>query len=224
VNEKFDKLVENSYHNIDDEILLARDISNIVDGLDSITSVLNFQAALSKKLSDELSHKGMSNYELARSYRESSDLERRIRDTGKMKLDADRILKSINHLLDLRQQQANISEAHYGRKTTAVVLVFTLVTVIFLPMSFLVSLFTLNVTSFPHESGSLAYPPHWIFSRIFGISAAIVVLFTVPALLAFREMISTWLISLFNPKADKRLHLRGTKIGGNKAELEKWPV
>jgi len=50
-----------------------------------------------------------------------------------------------------------------------------MVTIVFLPMSFLSSLFALDITSLPHRGDNLSYPPRWIFPRIFGSTAAIAV-------------------------------------------------
>ncbi|PYH78290.1 hypothetical protein BO82DRAFT_357535 [Aspergillus uvarum CBS 121591] len=52
-------------------------------------------------------------------------------------------------------------------------MVFTIVTIVFLPLSFLTSLFALNIAVFPESP----YPNQWIFPILFGCSAA----FSIPA-------------------------------------------
>lgn len=90
------------------------------------------------------------------------------------------VKQSLSTLLDLKQKQANIFEAEYTRKQsedTAIqgdtVMVFTVVTILFLPASFLTSLFALNVSDFPHEDGNVSYQGWWIFPIIFGVSIAV---------------------------------------------------
>ncbi|KAH8815457.1 hypothetical protein F5884DRAFT_179677 [Xylogone sp. PMI_703] len=90
------------------------------------------------------------------------------------------IQDSVNSLLGLEQNEASISEAESARKQTELtieqgktLMIFTIVTIIFLPMSFLACIFALNISSFPHASGNLQYSPGWIFPIIFGVSAAI---------------------------------------------------
>ncbi|SCV45340.1 uncharacterized protein FFB14_08600 [Fusarium fujikuroi] len=90
---------------------------------------------------------------------------------------------SINLLLDLRQKQASIKEAEFGgiqandsARQSNSILIFTIVTIIFraqLPLSFLSSLFALDVSSFPHESGDLKYQGWWLFPILFGVTAIV---------------------------------------------------
>ncbi|KAI1471054.1 uncharacterized protein F4812DRAFT_455166 [Daldinia caldariorum] len=49
----------------------------------------------------------------------------------------------------------------------------------YLPLSFLTSLFALDVTSFPHESGELKYQGWWLFPILFGVTAAV----SIPAII-----------------------------------------
>ena len=94
-------------------------------------------------------------------------------------------------MLGLEQNEANISEAEETRKQTdetieqgRTLMVFTIITIVFvsnfltlngtialltifqLPMSFLASLFALNITVFPHSGDDLVYEPKFIFSII----------------------------------------------------------
>ncbi|PWY85963.1 hypothetical protein BO70DRAFT_360783 [Aspergillus heteromorphus CBS 117.55] len=91
-------------------------------------------------------------------------------------------LDSVQNLLDLRQKQASILEAEYARiqaedtgKQANTVMVFTIITIIFAPLSFLTSLFALNVTNFPHDSGNVEYQGWWLFPVLFGSSIAFII-------------------------------------------------
>ncbi|KAJ5614414.1 hypothetical protein N7528_008068 [Penicillium herquei] len=94
------------------------------------------------------------------------------------------VQEAIKTLLDLKQKEATIIEAQTTRRQSDSVMVFTVVTIIFLPASFLASLFALNVDEFPHESGSVAYKSWWIFPIIFGVSLAFSLVFVPVALRA----------------------------------------
>jgi len=93
---------------------------------------------------------------------------------------ATRVQSAVNLILDLEQNEASITEAISSREQAQesiqqgrTLLVFTIVTIIFLPMSFLASLFALNVSSFPRSNGDVLYSPGWIFPILFGVTAAI---------------------------------------------------
>ncbi|KAF5674608.1 putative G alpha chain [Fusarium denticulatum] len=82
-------------------------------------------------------------------------------------------LVQVNTLLDLRQKQATITQANDTAKQSNTIFVFTIITIVFLPLSFLSSLFALDVASFPHESGDLKYQGWWLFPILFGASAVV---------------------------------------------------
>ncbi|KAB8236677.1 uncharacterized protein BDW43DRAFT_308355 [Aspergillus alliaceus] len=90
-----------------------------------------------------------------------------------MTREAESTQDAINTLLDLRQKHAGNQDAEFGRQQANTTMVFTIVTIVFLPLSFLASLFALNVTDFPHESGNVSYKSWWIFPILFGCSAAV---------------------------------------------------
>ncbi|GAB7333874.1 hypothetical protein MBLNU13_g05994t1 [Cladosporium sp. NU13] len=60
------------------------------------------------------------------------------------------IYKSVIDLLDHKQRYANAIEARYARAPARTLMVFTVVTVVFLPLSFLASFFTINIRELPY--------------------------------------------------------------------------
>lgn len=62
--------------------------------------------------------------------------------------DADRMEKSIMVKLDLKQKHASLRESHATAVMSAAVLGFTVITIIFTPLSFLTSLFALSIDRF----------------------------------------------------------------------------
>lgn len=92
-------------------------------------------------------------------------------------------------LLDMKQKQANIVEAHLAREHAEVaadqsrsVMIFTIFTIIFLPLSFFASVFGINVREW---SGTSSNPSlHSVFVYMGSISVAVIV---VALLLAFNR-------------------------------------
>ncbi|OQE11585.1 hypothetical protein PENVUL_c002G01829 [Penicillium vulpinum] len=78
-------------------------------------------------------------------------------DLNAMVDDVKSVQTAIQSLLDLKQNEATIIEAQATRRQSDSVMAFTLVTIVFLPGSFMASLFALNVSEFPHEGGSVTY-------------------------------------------------------------------
>ncbi|KAG7005734.1 DNA damage response [Physcia stellaris] len=85
-----------------------------------------------------------------------SKLDINIWEFEKMLRDADAVEDALNHLLDLKQKQANAMEATYARlaavatgKQGKTILFFTFVTILFGSLSFVAAFFALNVGSFP---------------------------------------------------------------------------
>ncbi|KAI1094906.1 hypothetical protein F5B19DRAFT_443936 [Rostrohypoxylon terebratum] len=110
------------------------------------------------------------------------------RNLNEMLLEAESTTNYINTLLDLRQ-------AEYSRIQSNSVFVFTVISVVFLPLSFLTSVFALNVSSFPHESGNVEYKAWWIFPMIFGLTIVV----SIPAIaLAWNSNIISDLFRLWN--------------------------
>ncbi|RDL39424.1 uncharacterized protein BP5553_03764 [Venustampulla echinocandica] len=195
------------------DIKLLEEIKDIRDELNILHSILEDQEDLLQRLStlisqpDTVAEQKIEKDPVLNYYRERSDIKLRIEKIRKLQMDAGTAYNSLNHLLDLKQKNANIMEAAQARiqteqtfkqsiettKQGRTILVFTIVTIIFLPMSFLSSFFALNIKSFPHADGNLLYTSDWIFSRIFGTSAAL----TIPLVLI--AIYINKLLDLFGP-------------------------
>ncbi|KAJ5701245.1 hypothetical protein N7488_008793 [Penicillium malachiteum] len=101
----------------------------------------------------------------------------RVNEIQRMIADAQSVQSDITSLLDLKQKEATIIEAQATRRQSDSVMVFTVVTVVFLPASFLASLFALNVVEYPHKGDSVAFQGRWIFPIIFGVTLAFSLVF-----------------------------------------------
>ncbi|GAB7332487.1 hypothetical protein MBLNU13_g04281t1 [Cladosporium sp. NU13] len=91
----------------------------------------------------------------------------------------------LNHLMDLQQKQASVWEARSTRegaratsKQGNVMVIFTMVTIIFLPLSFMASFFALDIAEFPaDDAGQTNWPLHRVCALLFGISFAVIIPF-----------------------------------------------
>lgn len=155
---------------ISSEIELLVTIKDIQDELGMIEKVLNEQGDTVKRLPDLLPD-DQSNGNLDEFDR---DANYRTQTVNTQLEDANRVERSLNHLLDLKQKQVNINEAVSSRKqaeSTAMqgnyIMVFTIVTVIFSPLSFMAGLFALDISYFPHDSeGDVKFNSGWVTLRL----------------------------------------------------------
>jgi hypothetical protein len=97
-------------------------------------------------------------------------------------------LSQLTHLLDLKQKHANAFEARFARDQAALtarqgqtILVFTIVTVIFLPISFIAAFFAINIEEFPRTSDGtpslrFAYVAKYMLGIGLGISVPLIVI------------------------------------------------
>lgn len=97
--------------------------------------------------------------------------------------------KACKELLDMKQKQANVDEAHLARQQTEVaadqsrsIMIFTVFTIIFLPLSFFASVFGINAREWSGESTNLSL--HAIFLYMGTISLAVII---VALLVAFNK-------------------------------------
>ncbi|KAI1199394.1 hypothetical protein F5X97DRAFT_120187 [Nemania serpens] len=73
----------------------------------------------------------------------------------------------MNHL-SLHEAEISREQAVIVGKQGQTLMVFTVITVIFTPLSFLTSLFALNISVFPRSGENVVYWPTWVFGIMFG--------------------------------------------------------
>ncbi|KAI0858773.1 hypothetical protein F4860DRAFT_526840 [Xylaria cubensis] len=185
------KDTKNSRHKIAREVELLVEIQDIQDELDIIKMVLDQQSSVltvpqdgaddCTKSKETLSYdtfptvdgKPVDHYTTANK-----------KTIEGMRVRAADVYRRVNHLIDLKQKQANLEEAQYAReeatsaaKEGKTILALTIVNMLFLPLSFLSSFFALDITEFPKdlESGENSLSLAWASKYIFGISLAIAI-------------------------------------------------
>ncbi|KAJ5987989.1 hypothetical protein N7481_003199 [Penicillium waksmanii] len=158
----------NPYENILDETRLLEEIKDVLDELNILKALSQDQERV-----DNAWKRVATKVKISRAV-SASEIKIEVES---MIEDAKSVQGDINSLLDLKQKEAGIVEAQATRRQSDTVMTFTIVTIIFLPASFLTSLFALNVSDFPHQNGSVEYKGSWIFPIIFGVSTAISAIF-----------------------------------------------
>jgi hypothetical protein len=106
-------------------------------------------------------------------------IDMHLKDIDRMDKQAERIYHSITDLLDLKQKHANAFEARFARDQAAgttrqskTIMVFTIVTIVFLPLSFITSIFTINLKEF--DNLKLEYVAKYTFGVGFAISIPLI--------------------------------------------------
>ncbi|KAF7857817.1 uncharacterized protein EAF02_011184 [Botrytis sinoallii] len=168
----------NRYHVISSETELLNMIRDIRDELHMLRSLAEDQEVVWKQAfaSSNLMH--------FKAYSPTNVKK----DLDAMLSEADKTEGYINTLLDLRQAEFGRLQAYDSARQSNSIFVFTIMTIVFLPLSFLTSLFALNVSDFPHEGDNVQYKGWWIFPIIFGVTALI----SIPAI------IFAWKVNAFS--------------------------
>jgi Mg2+ and Co2+ transporter CorA len=175
---------------------LLAETKDIRDELNMIAKVLEDQRAvlpdLEVAITDIYREEHKSQQELKRRFREQTKtIDVHMKDIDRMDKQAERIYKSITDLLDLKQKHANAFEARFARDQAAgtarqsqTIMVFTIVTIVFLPLSFIAAIFTINIREFPHfgEGSEPSLPLSYVAKYMFGIGFAISIPLVVIAL------------------------------------------
>ncbi|KAF5530337.1 hypothetical protein FMEXI_13625 [Fusarium mexicanum] len=132
-------------------------VKDILDELGLIQNVFRSQVEVVKQFVKVLpppQAKTSSDLDYTRTLQ--SELEGMIQRVEYMKNDAAATLESA------MMAQASLKEAESARLMNFIILPFTIVTVIFTPLSFMTSLFAVNLDGFPHnEDGELRIPSDW---------------------------------------------------------------
>lgn len=179
---------------IGDETDLLAETKDIRDELNMIEKVLGDQRQVLPDLESAICElyleEQKSQQEVKKRFREQlKAIEMHVKDLERMDKQAKRIYDSITDMLDLKQKHANAFEARFARdqaagtaRQTQTIILFTIVTIIFLPLSFIASFFAIPVTQYPHDDGNLSLPLGYVSRYTFGVGFAISIPLVVIAL------------------------------------------
>ena len=211
------------------ETQLLAEIKDIRDEIQMIKSVLTFQLSILPEMSDRIKDEIQGGpkekktdewWEVDRRKDEQRKmLETHLADLKRMDEQASLIYISLTNLLDLKQKHANAFEARFARDQASLtarqgqtIMVFTIVTIVFLPMSFIAAFFAINFVNFQHNGVSVL-TIGYVSKYMFGIGLAI----SVPLIVfAFAVDDVTALIR-------KSRHRLGGGLSGRKEQKPKEP-
>ncbi|KAI1611946.1 hypothetical protein EDD36DRAFT_270435 [Exophiala viscosa] len=182
-------LFVNDLKTLDKEAALLVECKDVEDELDTLTSVLGQQKQVLVHLDAAL----RASKNVARTQRDRLELYNKVKeqqqlvdldivDLQRMARQAKSVNDNLTQVLDLKQKHANAVEASLQRKQAQesarqgrTIMVFTIVTIVFLPLSFLASFFALNVIEFPRpaDSGGGELHLRWVIKYILGIGLAV---------------------------------------------------
>jgi len=180
-----DPTFQDALLDISKETGVLAEIKDIRDELNMIRMVLTYQHQklpdFADHLVDELGKKSDESWEIRlRSKEQLKIIKMHLDDVERMDKQADSIYQSLLSLLDLKQKHANAFEARFGRdqaafsaRSSKTILVFTIVTIIFLPLSFIAAFFAINIEEFPHGQDGGAMPLGYVSKYTFGIGLTI---------------------------------------------------
>ncbi|KAE9580141.1 hypothetical protein CGMCC3_g3833 [Colletotrichum fructicola] len=158
---------------------LSEKVKDILDELSILEATVQYQQDVQRAMRRQNIPKPMSKRDIQKAKIKQNDLETGItttyiiNDIKGMESVADRIHTAVNTTLSLQQSEVanlqaklSIKHAELAAQQGRVLMVFTVVTILFLPMSFLTSLFALDVASFEQA-------PAWALVVIFLVSLAL---------------------------------------------------
>ncbi|GAW19402.1 hypothetical protein ANO14919_088880 [Xylariales sp. No.14919] len=193
----------NPHHVISAEMTVLESIRDIRDELNILKSLAEDQEVVWKQAFASIYPEKESQFGLHTPAEVKRDLDA-------MLLEARNIEDYITNLLDLRQadysrEQADVSGrlAADSAQQSRVIFIFTVITIVFLPLSFLSSLFAIDVSVFPHEGENLRYQGWWLFPILFGVTVivstpTIAFAWNVDAVSAWFRKLATAIAAKFN--------------------------
>ncbi|KAH6950118.1 hypothetical protein DER45DRAFT_580044 [Fusarium avenaceum] len=156
---------ENVYKAIQEAAKSTWQLKDIRDELGLIRQVFETQKKVTKEFVNILNENACMHGD---DLDELLFVEEMIKRTWDMDKEASSILEGLSSITQAMQAQASLKEAETARLMNLIILPFTVVTVVFTPLSFMTSLFAVNSDGFPHnEDGELRLPWSWLTWRLF---------------------------------------------------------
>ncbi|KAI1778867.1 hypothetical protein F4818DRAFT_437668 [Hypoxylon cercidicola] len=224
------------------ETTLLAEIKDIRDELNIIDVILASQVEtledFEKQLTEELKSDGSKRNNVAvaeiekRSHEQLRGLHVRQKDIWRMDQQAQSLYQNLTDLLDLKQKHSNALEARFAgdqaviaAKQGQTIMVFTIVTIVFLPMSFIAAFFAINLEEWGGGRLTIPYVSKYMFGIGLGISIPLIAMaFAVTDLSdAARELAtgSWWLSSWKKRSRGRSSSSTSAKDARHESEREK---
>ncbi|KAL2842629.1 hypothetical protein BJX68DRAFT_270564 [Aspergillus pseudodeflectus] len=179
------------------ETTLLAEVKDIRDELNMLSAVLESQQLVLAELGPRLfeacgpAHDAEPGTVLRKLEEQCKLVEAHLKDLQRLDRQAAYVYDSASRLLDLKQKHANPFEARLAREQAAgaartgkSVMIFTIITIIFLSISFITSFFTIEIAEFPRAEGSNALQLSFVMKYIFGVGFAVSIPLIVVAFVA----------------------------------------
>ena len=220
--------------NIAKEAQLLVECNDIEDELSILTAVLQQQRGVLQDMGQALkelsSAHGATKHDMPKKCGQQKRLvDQHLLDIERMRKQAKRVNESLHQVLDLKQKHANALEARFARdqaQDTArqgrTILVFTIVTIVFLPMSFMAAFFAINIIEFPHDPnvGSgipLSYVAKYLFGIGLGVSVPLIaVAFLFADVHGWMWSFKSWLKRSYGGKPDQHVQPPPARVKDDK--------
>lgn len=225
--------------NIASEAKLLVECKDVQDELGILMTILRQQKAVLHDMERVLKHTGgipddTRREELTGKMSQQQRLiDLCMMDLTRMDKQAESVNTNLTQVLDLKQKHANALEARFQRdqaQDTArqgqTIMIFTIVTIVFLPMSFIASFFAINIIDLPHNSnnGNVGLPLGFVTKYLFGIGLAVSIPLIVIAFV-FTDM-EGWILSArrrlgWGKKKRPAVHQTPSSSAGGEQQVEK---
>jgi len=204
------------------ETRLLAEIKDIQDELNIIGVILSNQLSIledfESNVVDDLRNDGSRRatdsiiWEIRKRSREQKRLlETHRKDIDRMDRQVASIYVSLTHLLDLKQKHSNALEARYAREHAVLaarqgqtLMLFTIVTVLLLPMSFIAAFFAINIKDWNGNELTLGFVSRYTFGIGLGVSIPLIIMaFMAPDILSSVDALVSSLKRLARRRRDE---------------------
>ncbi|RYP66576.1 hypothetical protein DL771_007729 [Monosporascus sp. 5C6A] len=155
-----------SIHN---EIRLLYEVRDIRDELNLLRRVFEAQYDVVEKFTRLFWPGSQEESRCCReSFLEDCSIKSLIERTTRLDQDTKETLNALDYLVQVKQAQSSLDEAEATRILNNYIMLFTVVTVLFTPLSFMATLFAIPVEDFPHDDrDNLSFNSGWLTWRMF---------------------------------------------------------
>ncbi|KAK4161166.1 hypothetical protein QBC43DRAFT_324222 [Cladorrhinum sp. PSN259] len=166
--------ISDTHLSITEEVDLTYELRDVVDELFILNRICTTQKDLLNRFL-ELPYEKTTPSEQGKGKSAVRDVEKFIEHTERLEDKAKKVLENLDKLVQIKQAQSSLNEsrvaseeAERSHRLNNYIMLFTIVTVVFTPLSFMASMFALAIDMFPHnEDGEPRYISSWITGRLF---------------------------------------------------------